>query len=238
MRTLHHYDQIGLLKPAERTAADYRLYGSDELARLQQILFFRELEFPLQDIQRIIDNPGFDPLATLRDHRRLLQQKANRYRELIKTLDKTIKTYSEHTMPLKDEDLYQGFSKEDIERYKHEVQERYDPELVAESDRRVGKMSRQQWAAVQAESGAVAADLAKLMDRDPADPQVQEQIARHHRWIENFYPCSAQVYRGLGEMYATNDEFRAFYDKYVEGLADFMQMAMVFYADNVLEGKS
>ncbi len=234
VRTLHHYDQIGLLKPTARTEADYRLYGPAELERLQQILFFKELEFPLRDIKRIIDNPGFNPLETLKEHRRVLRQKARRYDDLVKTVEKTIKNFREQTMPLKDDDLYKGFSREKIEQYKKEVRERYDPVLVAESEKRIGKMSKGRWQGVQQEGEDVARALAVLMDRAPSDPAVQELIARHHRWIENFYPCNAQVYRGLGEMYVSNEEFRAYYEKFAEGLADFMQMAMNYYADKVL----
>jgi hypothetical protein len=113
----------------------------------------------------------------------------------------------------------------------------YDPALVQESQRRLKKMSRAQWQAVKAEGEAVTTGLAALIDWEPGDPEVQALIARHHAWIENFYPCSAEVYRGLGQGYVEHPEFRAFYEKVRPGLAEFMGDAMNHYADQVLEGR-
>lgn len=234
VRTLHHYDAIELLKPSSRTAAGYRVYGEDDLLRLQQILFFKELDFPLDEIKRVLDRPGFDRVTALESHRRMLQERAARLAVLMRTIDKTIQSLKEDTMPLTDAELYEGFSPEQIESYKREVQERYDPMLVAESNRRVSKMSKAQWKAVGAQGEAVTRRMAELMGRDPGDPEVQQTIAGHHAWIENFYPCSAEVYRGLGELYTSDDRFRAFYEAYAPNLADFMQAAMNFYSDHTL----
>jgi len=236
VRTLHHYDQIKLLRPSSRTAAGYRLYGEDDLLRLQQILFFRELDFPLGDIQRILDDPGFDQVKALESHRRMLHERAERLAVLMRTIDKTIESLKEDMMTLTDAELYEGFSQEQIESYKREVQERYDPALVAESNRRVSKMSKAQWQAIGAEGQQTTLRMAELMDRDPRDPEVQQTIARHHAWIENFYPCSAEVYRGLGQLYTSDDRFRAYYEAYAPNLADFMQAAMNYYAEHTLGG--
>jgi DNA-binding transcriptional MerR regulator len=234
VRTLHHYDQIGLLKPPARTAAGYRLYGEADLLRLQQILFFKELDLPLREIGRILDDPGFDQVQALKDHRRLLHGQMERLACLLQTIDKTIQRLTEDDMALTDEELYEGFTKEQIERYKREAREMYDPALVEESERRVGRMSKAQWEAVKAEGDEVTRSLAALMDRAPDDAEVQALIARHHAWIEQFYPASAEVYRGLGQLYVGHPEFRAFYDRYQPGLADFVAAAMGHYADEVL----
>jgi hypothetical protein len=138
-------------------------------------------------------------------------------------------------MTLTDEELYEGFTPEQIEQVKREAREMYDPALVEESERRVKKMSRVQWKAVGAEGEAVTTALAGLADRNPSDAEVQKLIARHHAWIENFYPCSAEVYRGLGRGYVEHLKFRAFYEKYRPGLAEFMSAAMSLYADQVLD---
>ena len=237
VRTLHHYDQIGLLTPADRTEAGYRLYGEPELLRLQQILLFRELEMELAEVRRILDDPGFDPLAALERHRQMLQQRVQRLQRILRTIDRTMDKLTEDDMTLTDEELYEGISPEQRERWQREAREMYDPALVEESQRRVGKMSSQQWQAVKAEGDEVTRGLATLMDRLPDDPQVKALIARHHGWIENFYPCSAEVYRGLAGGYVDHPEFRAFYEKYAPGLADFMRAAMIVYADEVLEGR-
>ena len=241
VRTLHHYDQIGLLTPASRTApesgrsAGYRLYGEAELLRLQQILFFKELDLPLAQIRQILDDPGFDQVAALEHHRGMLQGRVERLARLLHTIDRTLNRLMEDDMTLTDEELYEGFSTEQIERYKREAREMYDPELVEESERRVKGMSREQWKAVQAEGQDVTTGIAALMDRDPSEAEVQAVVARHHAWIENFYPCSAEIYRGLAQGYVEHPEFRAFYEKVRPGLAEYLSAAMLIYAGEVLD---
>ncbi len=238
VRTLHHYDHIGLLKPSARTAAGYRVYGEEALLRLQQILFFRELDVPLSEIRSILDDPGFDLVEALEDHRRLLQARAERTTQLLKTIDKTIQRIKGEDMdqPVTDKELYEGFTPEQRERYEREVQERYDPALVRESQERVHKMTKGEWKAVQAEGEEVTRGLAALADRDPGDAEVQALIARHHAWIEQFYHASAEVYRGLGRLYVEHAEFRAHYEQYRPGMAEFMAAAMEYYAEHVLGG--
>ncbi|MDD2715668.1 MAG: MerR family transcriptional regulator [Candidatus Wallbacteria bacterium] len=235
VRTLHHYDQIGLLKPDTRTEAGYRLYGMAKLLRLQQILFYRELGFELKEIRKILDHPEFEPVGALENHRELLGKKIARLKKLLATVDSTIKDLKGERKMLKDEELYEGFSKEQIERYKKEVREKYDPVLVQESKRRIGKMSKEQWNAVKTEGGEIARLLGKLLGRKSSDPEVQKLIARHHAWIENFYPAPAEVYRGLGQLYTDNPEFRAFYEKYGKNLADFMKEAIEYYCGHDLK---
>jgi len=235
VRALHHYDQIGLLKPSARTGAGYRLYGEPELLRLQQILFFKELDMPLGEVRQILDDPGFDQMAALEHHRQLLHRRMERLKRLLKTIDRTIDKLTEDDMTLTDEELYEGFTTEQIERYKREAREMYGPAQVEESEQRVKKMSRAEWKAVGTEGEAVTTALAALADREPGDAEVQALIARHHAWIENFYPCSAEIYRGLAQGYVEHLEFRAFYEKYRPGLADFMSAAMNHYADQVLD---
>ncbi|NIV38683.1 MAG: MerR family DNA-binding protein, partial [Anaerolineae bacterium] len=211
-----------------------RLYGEAELLRLQQILFFKELDMPLDQIRQILDDPGFDQVAALEHHRGMLQGRVERLARLLNTVDRTLDRLTEDDMTLTDEELYEGFSTEQIERYKREAREMYDPALVEESERRVKGMSREKWQAVQAQGRDVTVAIAGLMDRDPGDPEVQAQVAGHHAWIENFYPCSAEIYRGLAQLYVEHPEFRAFYEKVRPGLAEFLSAAMVVYADQVL----
>jgi DNA-binding transcriptional MerR regulator len=234
VRTLHHYDQIGLLSPVRRTTAGYRQYSDADLLRLQQILFFRELDFSLKDIGRILDHPDFDQVDALCKHRRMLAQRVARLNRLIQTVDRTIYSLSEDNMPLTDDELYEGFSKEQVERYEREVKEMYDPKKVEETNQRIRKLSKEQWQQVKDEGAAVNQALAALMDCEISDPQVQEVIDRHHAWIENFYPAPVKVYRGLGELYTGHDEFRAHYEEVAPGLAEFLKAAMDYYCDHTL----
>ncbi len=132
VRTLHHYDQIGLLAPSRRSNAGYRLYHEPELLRLQQIPFYKELDLPLAEIKEILSQAGFDPVQALRDHRRKLQERGEQIVQLLQTIDKTIMKLTEANMELTDAELYEGFSQEQIERYQREVRELYDPKLVEE----------------------------------------------------------------------------------------------------------
>lgn len=235
VRTLHHYDQIGLLTPSTRTAAGYRQYGPDDLRRLQQILFFKELDVPLGEIHAILDDPGFDQVEALVNHRRLLQLRAERLAQLLRTVDKTIQNLTEDTMTLTDEELYEGFSKEQIESYQREARERWgSTDAYQQSQQRVRGMSKAQWETVKQQGDDATRQMAGLMGRDPADPEVQAAIAKHHAWIENFYTAPAELYAGLGQMYADDPRFRATYDAYAPGLADFMRDAMQIYADTAL----
>lgn len=133
-----------------------------------------------------------------------------------------------------DEELYAGFTKEQAARYEQEVRERYDPQLVAESNQRVRKMSKGEWQALQEEGETINRGLAALVDRPPDDPEVQALVARHYQMMNQFYPVSAEIYRGLGQLYVTDDEFRAYYEKYAPDLADFLQPAMAYYAARTL----
>lgn len=239
VRTLHHYDQIGLLTPSSRTAAGYRQYGADDLMRLQQILFFKELDVPLGEIRAILDDPDFNQVEALENHRRLLQLRTERLLQLLQTVDKTIqKLTKEDTMTLTDEELYEGFSKEQIESYQREANERWgSTPAYAESQQRVRNMSKAQWNAVKDQGDEATRAMASLMGHDPASPEVQAAIAKHHAWIENFYTAPAEMYAGLGQMYAEDERFRAYYDKFAPDLADFMRDAMAIYAETVLANR-
>lgn len=238
VRTLRHYDQIGLLEPSARSDAGYRQYKRRDLMRLQQILFFKELEFPLSEIQAVLDDPDFDEVQALEGHRQRLEERMARLTQLLHTLDKTLLQLTEDKMTLTDEELYEGFTKEQRERYEREAYELYDPEVVKATNERIRKMSKAQWEAIKAEGNEVTRDIAAVADQPPDAPQVQALIARHHAWIENFYPANAQVYGGLGQGYAEHPEFRAFYEKVRPGLADFMCAAMTHYANTVLAEKA
>ena len=231
VRTLHHYDETGLLKPSFRSGSGYRQYQRADLLRLQQILFYRELEFSLSEIKDILDDPDYDEVQALVNHRHNLEQRIERLTNLLNTLDKTISQYKEGTMVLTDEELYEGFSKEQIERYNKEVDEMYGPGTVEATRERIGKLSKKQWQGVKEEGEAINLEIAELMDLSPEAPEVQKMVKRHHAWINNFWTPNAESYKGLGKGYVENPEFREFYDKYKTGLADFLCAAMKHYAD-------
>ncbi|HEX9796505.1 MAG TPA: MerR family transcriptional regulator [Anaerolineales bacterium] len=233
VRTLHYYDQIGLLPPSARTAAGYRQYRSSDLIRLQQILLYRELEMPLEAIQALLSDPAFDTTTALAEHKRRLEQRRQRLGRLIRTVDRTLNTLMEDKMTLTDEELFDGLTPEQTERYGREARALWGQQ-VDQTETRLRKMSKFEWEAVKEEGSRVTVLLAELMDRDPADKQVQAAIAQHYAWLENFYPVPEERYRGIGQMYAEHAEFRAFYEKVKPGLADFMRAAIEVYSDTEL----
>lgn len=231
VRTLHHYDRIGLLAPGSRTAAGYRMYGWDELRKLQQILFFRELDVPLEEIRRIVERPDFDPAAALRTHRRLLVEKAERLARLVATVDRTIAEYAEERTMLTDEELYEGFPKETVERWKREAKAKYGA-AYEESDRKARSMSKDEAKAVFAEGGELErrwADLAR--SGAPHDGEAAMELAAAWRdHMSRFWEPGAEAFAGLGRMYCENEEFRARYEAMQKGLAEFMRDAMAAFA--------
>ncbi|MCF7826245.1 MAG: MerR family transcriptional regulator [Candidatus Marinimicrobia bacterium] len=238
VRALHHYDEIGLLKPAMRSEKKYRYYDESNLLRLQQILFYRELDFTLAQTKAILDDPEFDFVKALQAHRALLVQRHKQMGNLIQTVDQTLEKFKgDQPMVLQDKDLYQGFDQEKIDRWNKEVDEKYDPEKVAESRRNVGKMSKQQFKEVQKQGERVTRAISEAMDKGAGSPEIQELIKQHHAWIENFYNCPADMYKGLGQLYVENPEFTAYYEKIKPGLAAFMCQAMGYFADTSLKAK-
>lgn len=235
IRTLHHYDKIGLLKPAKRAESRYRYYTKAELYRLQQILFFKELDFPLKKIQRILDDPEFDLIEALSFQRIELKKRKSRLDDLLKTIDKTVKKLSEENEMVTESELYEGFSKEEIDAWKKEVDEKYDKNVVAESNENIKKMTKGDFAAVKEEQEAVAKELAELMHLPVANAKVQAIIMRHHATNEKFYKTSAEVYRGLADMYINDSRFTEFYDKHKVGLSKFLRDAMHYFADTRLD---
>ncbi len=137
-------------------------------------------------------------------------------------------------MGLSDEELFAAFTPEQAENHRKQARERWGEEQVALTEERLKQLSKDQWDRVQEDGGLIAAQLASLMAWEHDHPEVQRAVARHHAWIENFYPASAEVYRGLAQMYAEHPEFRAYYDGFAEGLAVFMHKAMTFYAESEL----
>ncbi len=139
-------------------------------------------------------------------------------------------------MTMKDEELYEGFTKEQIEHYRREARRLFDPAVVEKSEQRVRKMSKEQWKSVKKEGEEITQRLAGLMHRKPGDPEVQKWIGQHHAHIERFYQAPAAVYRGLGGLYVEHPEFKAHYEKYRPGLAEFMKAAMEYYCVHTLKG--
>lgn len=232
VRTLHHYDKIGLLVPQSRSEAGYRFYGREELLRLQQILFYRELDIPLAKIAELLGDPEFDRVASLEFHRAELQKRGERLKRLLATIDKTIVELKNKTEMLTDKEIYEGFAPGEGETLRKEAAEKWGEEVVAASEQRVRKMSKAEWDAMKKEGEAVAQQLAAAVPHGVSSVQAQKAIAAHFRHLHHFYEVSEQRYRGLGKLYVEDERFRAYYEKYAAGLADFVCEAISIFCDN------
>lgn len=234
IRTLHHYDEIGLLTPANVTASGYRLYTEEDLEQLQQVLFFRELGFALHDIREFMGSPGFDRREALRSHKKLLLERQDRLERLIQSVDRTLESI-ERGIRMNEKELFDGF---EPSKYEEEAKQRWgNTQAYKQSMERTKKYTKADWDEMKAEGAAINQGLAALMDRDPADPEVQEWIRRHHMQInDKFYTCSTEIYRGLADMYVADERFAANYEAVKPGLTKFMRAAMHAYCDQ-LESK-
>jgi len=231
VRTLHYYDEVGLLKP-QRTKNGYRQYEKQELLKLQQILFFRELDFSLEEIIKIIEKPGFDIIEALNKHKPLIKLRQKRLEKLIKTINKTIK-YMKKEQTIKDEELYDAFKDADIKQYQQEVKKRWgNTGAYKQGMYRVSKMTKVEMEKMKEDGKKFTQLLADSMDKDIHDESVQALIAEHYKGIQFFYDCPLEMYRNLGNMYVADPRFAAYYDKFRPGLSVFMQNAINVYCDN------
>ncbi len=228
VRTLHHYDQIGLLRPSARSDAGYRLYSPADLERLQQVLFFRELEFPLDQVTRIVTDREFDVGAALRTQRQLLAAKAVRLTALIRAVDAALARLEkgEPMTPAELTALFEGF---DPARYEDEAQERWgQTEAYRESKRRTAGYTQRDWEAIKKEADEIYRRLAALLEAGvPAtDPAALDAAEAHRLHIDRwFYPCARALHRGLGELYVSDPRFTANIDRWRPGLAAYARAA-------------
>lgn len=232
VRTLHLYDQMGLLVPTIRTPAGYRLYGEQELLRLQQILFYKELDIPLKQISEILDDPSFDLLQALEGHRAALLARKDRIATLIDTIDKTIQNVKKGVIMLPHEELYKGLPKEKAAAYRKEAIEKWGAEKVEGAENALLSMpagSRDQF---QEDFKAVWSRLASMRHLDPLSTEVQQQVARHYAligicWGMKDDPAKQlKAYGCLGDLYMQDERYTAIDGEPNPAFASFMKQAI------------
>ena len=221
VRTLHHYDAIGLLRPTAVTEAGYRLYDDTALARLQSILLFRELAFPLKEIKQIMDDPQFDQATALEQQIRLLELQQDRLSRLIDLARETMKTGVTHMD-------FTAFDNSKLEQYAAEVKERWgNTAAYQESAQRPAAEQKDAAAGLMAQF----ARMGRLRTGDPAGQEAQDAVRELQEFItKHFYTCTPEILAGLGQMYTADDRFRASIDAAGgEGTADFAGKAIAVY---------
>ena len=241
VRTLHFYDQIDLLKPAAYGENNYRYYEEEQLLILQQILFYRELGFQLNDIKRIISSPDFDKVNALESHRKILIGNLNQTHNLIETVDKTIAHLRGKTQ-MRNEEFFVGFDTEKQKEYETYLVNRLGEkaqDAITASKNKMKNWKKEDWDKFGKEWEAICKDLASLLEKNlTADSlEVQKVIQRHYRWLPwTGSTCTKEAYIGLGQGYTELEWKKAFapYDSNHPQLAKFMAEAMRILAEKEL----
>ena len=233
-RILHHYDEIGLLKPSRVGENGYRYYGEESLLRLQQILFYRELGIPLEDIKKIMGRRDFDVIGALYSHKEALQNQVTRLNRLIHTVDNTI-NHLKGNIIMSEKSYFEGFSEEEQEKYAAEAEQLFDPETVRESNRKWKTYSAAKKESILAEGNAVYVDMIAAMPKGAASPEAQAIVGRWRKHMDYFWTPNLDQLLALANGYNDDPRFKASFDKMHPHLAEFMREAVKVYVANQKE---
>lgn len=235
-RTLHYYDEIGLLSPERISSNGYRIYGQLQVDLLQQILFFRELGMSLEEIKEIIYSKTFDQTLALENHLSALYRKKEQIDLLIQNVSKTIRAVKgEITMG--DKEKFEGFKQKLVEeneqKYGEEIRQKYGDKVVEASNAKVKNMTQEQYAKVEQLSKEVNETLKEAcLLGDPASELAQKACDLHKQWLCYFWPegmYSKEAHKGLATMYCEDERFKAYYDAITPGCAEFLREAIDIY---------
>lgn len=229
VRTLHHYDQIGLLSPSGRTTGGYRRYDDVDLERLQQILFYRELGFPLEEIAVILDDPRSSPMRHLRRQRELLTERITRLREMVAAIEFAMEA-RRLDIPLTPQERFEVFGEFDPDEHAEEAKRRWgDSEAYRESSRRAQRYSKDDWLRMKADNEDWGRRFVEVMRSGaPADGPEAMALAEEHRLLISrwFYDCSYDIHAGLADMYLADPRFTEFYENITPGMAEYLAEAI------------
>ena len=231
-RTLHHYDQIGLFKPTRVGDNGYRYYGEESVLRLQQILFYRELGIPLEDIKKIMGRRDFDVLGALYSHREALQKQVTRLNRLVQTVDNTINHLKGNTI-MSDKAYFEGFSEEEQEKYAAEAEELYGAESVRASMKKWKSYSAEEKKRIMDEGSKNYADMIAVMPKGPESPEAQAIVERWRKHMDYFWTPNLDQLLALANGYNDDPRFKATFDKMHPQLAEFMREAVQIYVVNL-----
>ncbi len=227
-RTLHYYDDIGLLKPSRVGDNGYRYYGEEALLKLQQILFYRQLDFPLDDIKKIMGRRDFDVLGALQSHKDALQKQAVRLNRLLVTVDNTIQHIKGEKI-MSQKGIFDGFSEEEQEKYALEAEQLYDPETVRESNLKWKGYSAAKKEAILAEGKQIYQDMVAAMPKGASSAEAQAVVEHWRKHMDYFWTPDLEQLLGLANGYNDDPRFKANFDKMHPKLAEFMLEAVKVY---------
>ncbi|MGW1956807.1 MerR family transcriptional regulator [Streptomyces sp. NPDC001920] len=230
VRTLHHYDAIGLLAPSERSHAGHRRYSDGDLDRLQQILFYRELGFPLEEVAALLDDPDADPREHLRRQHELLTDRIEKLQKMAEAVEHAMEART-MGINLTPEEKFEVFGDFDPDQYEEEVQQRWgDTDAYRQSQQRAASYTKEDWLRIQREAEELTRRFVALMEAgEPADSEAAMDAAEEHRRgiSRNHYDCGYEIHTCLGEMYVADERFTHNIDKAKPGLAAYMKDAIL-----------
>lgn len=230
VRTLHHYDEIGLLSPSGRSGAGHRRYDDADLDRLQRILFYRELGFPLDEVAVLLDDPETDPQEHLRRQHALLVARIARLQQMAEAVEHAMEA-KKMGIDLTPEERFEVFGEHDPEEHAEEARQRWgDTDAYRESARRTAAYTKEDWQRIQARAEDIDRRFAALAGAGAAaDSEQAMDLAEEHRdWIDaSYYSCPYEIHTCLGEMYVADERFTARYDAVRPGLAVFVRDAIL-----------
>jgi DNA-binding transcriptional MerR regulator len=230
VRTLHHYDQIGLVVPSVRTPAGYRGYTDADIERLHLVLVYRSVGMPLDEIRALLDDPSADVVEHLRRQHQLLLEQADRWQHTIKAVEELMNAHRSGIQLTAEEQVEIFGTTAFSEEYATEAEQRWgDTDAWKQSQQRVSRLSKDDWIAIKAEGDALLSDLARAKREgvEPGSAAANELAARHRASIERFYDCGEEMHRNLVEMYLADDRFTRYYNDVEPGLAQFVHDIVV-----------
>ncbi|MED3692331.1 MerR family transcriptional regulator [Peribacillus butanolivorans] len=233
-RTLRYYDEIGILKPARINSSGYRIYGQDEVDKLQQILFYRELGVSLESIKDIVTAPSFDRAKALREHRQKLLEKRDQLDLLISNVDKTI-SLTEGRITMSNKEKFEGFKQKLVDdnemKYGKEAREMYGDDAVNKSNQKVKGMSQEQYNMVTKLETEVLETLhAAFKTGDPAGELAQKGADLHRQWLSFYWDSyTNEAHAGVAQLYVDDERFTSYYDAKQPGTAKFLRDAVLVY---------
>lgn len=231
-RTLRYYDEIGLLTPRRKSSNGYRIYGKEEIDQLQQILFFRDLEMPLEDIKQIMGNPQFDSETALKEHQQQLLARKVQLDQLLETIEKTL-AHKRGEVNMTDKEKFEGFKKEALDKneaqYGAEIREKYGEETIKKANQKFANMTEEEYEKMQQMAAQILEELKIAMETgNPAGEKAQQVARLHKEWLTYTWPSySQEAHRGLAQMYVDDPRFTKYYDEPAgEGAAAFLRDAI------------
>lgn len=224
IRTLHHYDDIGLIRPKRSGSNAYRQYTDEDLAKLQQVLFFKKLGFKLSHIKEIINQPGYSQEEALVMQKRMLQKEMARISKMMETIDLTIRNI-QGEIDMTNEEKFKGidFSQNP---YEQEAKERWGADAVEATKEKIARKDRK---SLEERFDEIYTGLADIRHLDPSSGEAQAHIEEWYVYLNEVGDYSLEMFKSLGDMYVEDERFRKNIDRYGEGLAEFMRAAMKEY---------